>query len=437
MLRCLSSRTAAMVSDSQCQFLTWVRKASRSKKHHDQHNTAFQLKKDFNLSSSSISSGYTDRPPSLDRPQHGSPARLSLASLLADDPAEANRLLLACQDLGGFYLDLRSTELGERVMADADRLFRLGGDIFDLTEPEKREYDMAKFGGYYGYKGYRNRTLDTKEFYTVSKDDILDLPCPSTTCRPQPQPINSSRPLIKTYIQNSHAIISLVLSRLTSILNLPRGSLENIHRRDANSGDQIRWIKLQASKESRPLPEDDVLLDEHSDSNSVTLLFNRSGGLQFRSPQPEPPSHSAIIPKDNPISSSSPALNTTDFPQGPSTVTARWTPANPIPGHCIILMGEQLVKLTEGAVRANVHRVCALPGLQGTSPRYSLVYFSRPEDDVILKQLAGVPVVPKPVTTPKGVRERQSQCKRISKVFEGKEWMGWARAASPRLEQKR
>ncbi|KAK2848562.1 hypothetical protein FQN49_005605 [Arthroderma sp. PD_2] len=432
-----------MVSDSQCQFLTWVRKASRSKKHHHHlphhDEKAFQLKKDFNLSSSSISSYGTDRPSSLDGHRHGSPVRLSLARLIANDPAEIGRLLLACQDLGGFYLDLRSTELGEKVLSDADRLFNLGGDIFELPELEKREYDMTKFGGYYGYKGYRNRTLDIKEFYTVSKDDILDLPCLSQTCRPQPQPINSSRSLIKTYIQNSHDIISLVLSHLTSVLNLPPGSLENIHRRNANSGDQIRWIKLQASKESRPLPEDDVLLDEHSDSNSVTLIFNQSGGLQFRSPQPEPPSHSPIIHKDNPTTttttSSSPALdNTVDFSQGPPTPPARWTPANPIPGHCIILMGEQLVKLTDGAVRANVHRVCALPGIQGTSPRYSLVYFSRPEDDVILKQLAGIPVVPKPVTTPKGARERQSQCKRISKVFEG---MGWARASSPRLEQQR
>ncbi|KAM5434271.1 hypothetical protein MferCBS31731_006765 [Microsporum ferrugineum] len=429
-----------MASNSQRQFLTWARKASRPKRHHH-HNQTFEIEKDFNSSSSTISSDSTERQ-SLDRHHYSSAARLSLARLIADDSIEVDRLLLACRDLGGFYLDLRSTELGEEVMSDADRLFTLGENVFDLPEHEKRAYDMAKFGGYYGYKGYRNRTLDLKEFYTVSKDDILGLQCPTNACRPQPPSINSSRPLIQAYIRNSHAIISLILSRLTSALNLPPGSLESIHRRDANSGDQIRWIRLQASKEARPPPENDVLLDEHSDSNSVTLIFNQSDGLQFRSPQPEHSLHNLPIPRENPTittptnatASSSPNA-TVDFSQGPSTFSANWIPANPIPGHCIILVGEQLVKLTDGNVRANVHRVCAWSGIQGSSPRYSLVYFSRPEDDVILKQLAGIPVVPKSVTAPKGSRELQSQCKRLSKVFEGKEWMGWARSSSPRTKE--
>ncbi|EFQ97090.1 hypothetical protein MGYG_00133 [Nannizzia gypsea CBS 118893] len=439
-----------MVSNSQCQFLTWVRKASRSKKHHldhSHHQKAFEIEKDFNISSSSISSDGTERQ-SLDKcHQHtSSPARLSLSRLIADDAAEVDRLLLACRELGGFYLDLTSTELGENVISEADRLFTLGGDVFNLPENEKREYDMAKFGGYYGYKGYRNRTMDFKEFYTVSKDEILGIQCPTKAPQPQPPLIQSSRPLIQTYIRNSHAIISLILSRLATALDLPPESLENIHRRDANSGDQIRWIKLQASKEARPPPENDVLLDEHSDSNSVTLIFNQSGGLQFKSPQPDSSPHSYPIPRDNPtpaITSTAPTTNPTpspessvDFSGGPS-FPANWIPANPLPGHCIILMGEQIVKLTEGGVRANVHRVCAVPGMQGSSPRYSLVYFSRPEDDVILKQLAGIPVVPKPMTTPKSSREQPSQCKLIGKVFEGKEWMGWAKPSSPRFKQKR
>ncbi|KAG5207312.1 putative Oxidoreductase, 2OG-Fe(II) oxygenase family [Trichophyton interdigitale] len=435
-----------MVSNSQCQFLTWVRKASRSRKqHHLDHyqQKAFEIEKDFNFSSSSISSEGTERQ-SLDKNhQHNSsPAKISLARLIANDAAEADRLLLACRELGGFYLDLTAADLGEDVMSDADRLFGLGRDVFNLPEDEKKEYDMVKFGGYYGYKGYRNRALDFKEFYTVSKDEILGLQCPTKVPRPQPQPIQSSLPLIQTYIQNSHAIISLILSRLASALDLPPESLKNIHRRDANSGDQIRWIKLQASKEARPPPENDVLLDEHSDSNSVTLIFNQSGGLQFRSPQADSSLHNLPIPRGNPLTTTTTTLTTNptpspeptiDFSGGPN-LPANWIPVNPLPGHCIILMGEQLAKLTEGGVRANVHRVCAVPGTQASSPRYSLVYFSRPEDDVILKQLAGIAVVPKPMTAHKSSRELPSQCKRIGKVFEG---MGWVRPSPPRFKQKR
>ena len=34
------------------------------------------------------------------------------------------------------------------------------------------------------------------------------------------------------------------------------------------------------------------------------------------------------------------------------------------------------------------------PGAQGDYPRYSLVYFNRPEDDVVLKRLEGSAVIP-------------------------------------------
>lgn len=38
---------------------------------------------------------------------------------------------------------------------------------------------------------------------------------------------------------------------------------------------------------------------------------------------------------------------------------------------------------------SQIHRVVNPPGLQQDSTRYSLVYFSRPEDDVLLKVLDG------------------------------------------------
>jgi isopenicillin N synthase-like dioxygenase len=46
-----------------------------------------------------------------------------------------------------------------------------------------------------------------------------------------------------------------------------------------------------------------------------------------------------------------------------------------------------LVKFSSGNLRSNIHRVVAPPGEQGSVTRYSLVYFCRPEDDVVLKSL--------------------------------------------------
>ena len=48
-----------------------------------------------------------------------------------------------------------------------------------------------------------------------------------------------------------------------------------------------------------------------------------------------------------------------------------------------------MVKFTAGILRSNIHRVVNPPGEQGDSMRMSVVYFSRPENEVILKVLEG------------------------------------------------
>lgn len=53
-----------------------------------------------------------------------------------------------------------------------------------------------------------------------------------------------------------------------------------------------------------------------------------------------------------------------------------------------------MVKFTNGLLRSNIHRVVSPPGDQAKETRYSLVYFSRPEDDVVLKRLEGSDIIP-------------------------------------------
>ena len=146
------------------------------------------------------------------------------------------------------------------------------------------------------------------------------------------------------------------------------GGLKALHTMSTNSGDQIRFVKA-------PPQEFDVkgvALGEHTDFGSVTVLFNRLGGLQVR------------LPNDI-----EPMPATSDTPP-PSEAEARlcedgWSYVRPLPGHCIINLGDALVKFSSGILRSNVHRVVAAPGDQGSMTRYSLVYFCRPGDEVVLK----------------------------------------------------
>lgn len=52
-----------------------------------------------------------------------------------------------------------------------------------------------------------------------------------------------------------------------------------------------------------------------------------------------------------------------------------------------------MVKFTRGVLRSNTHRVVNPPGAQADSVRHSLVYFSRPNDEVLLKALRGSGVI--------------------------------------------
>jgi isopenicillin N synthase-like dioxygenase len=98
--------------------------------------------------------------------------RLSLAAL-GSNPAESVRLFQASKDLGFFYLDLRDDVEGERVLKEAESLFELALELFDLGRDELGKYDYKSRGSYMGYKGMGTSIIDEKgnldrnEFYNV------------------------------------------------------------------------------------------------------------------------------------------------------------------------------------------------------------------------------------------------------------------------------
>ena len=61
----------------------------------------------------------------------------------------------------------------------------------------------------------------------------------------------------------------------------------------------------------------------------------------------------------------------------------------------MVNLGDAMVKLTAGVLRSNIHRVINPPGEQGSHTRMSLVYFARPEDEVVLKALEGSTLIDK------------------------------------------
>lgn len=151
-------------------------------------------------------------------------------------------------------------------------------------------------------------------------------------------------------MQQSHALVNLLLNLLNHQLGLPHEKLSSLHRLASASGDQVRWVHAP------PQPMDDrkTSLGQHTDFGSVTVLFNRLGGLQVLPPNSD-----------------------------------EWCYVKPLRGHAVINLGDAMVKFSAGILRSNIHRVINPPGQQADHTRMSLVYFARPADDVILKALDG------------------------------------------------
>lgn len=111
----------------------------------------------------------------------------------------------------------------------------------------------------------------------------------------------------------------------------------------------------------QPKGDTNTSLLAHTDFGSVTLLWNVIGGLQ-------------ILP---------PGCGDSD----PDGVLAGWQYVKPEKGCIVVNMGDAMPVFSGGRIRSNLHRVTAAPGEQGSVVRYSVAYFMRPEDDVLMKCL--------------------------------------------------
>lgn len=156
--------------------------------------------------------------------------------------------------------------------------------------------------------------------------------------------------LFESYTLHCRAVIDCMLEHLNTHLELPAGTLAKLHRIYERSGDHVRFVQAPPSE----YDETRAQSAEHTDFGSVTVLFNWLGGLQIRLPD-----------------------------------SKEWVYVKPVPGSCIVNLGDALVKFTAGLLRSNIHRVVPPTGKQEGLNRNSLVFFSRPEDSVVLKRLKG------------------------------------------------
>ncbi|KAM0245315.1 hypothetical protein ACHAP5_005550 [Fusarium lateritium] len=280
-------------------------------------------------------------------------ARLSYNKLTSSDENEMKNVLRESQIEGFFYLDLTDIAMGQALLNDSENILELSKEALNLPLKDKMMFRAEKGKEMFGYKPAgavkntdRDSRPDTTEFFNVAKDHLLR----NSKSRNYPKEISEHQEELSKFVRKCHSLGLLILRILAEQLDLPPTEIVERNKISSFSGDHIRMTKMAAPSSSQ---SNTIGLPSHTDFGSVNVLFNWVGGLQIQSHDPGK--------------------------QG------EWAYVKPLPGHAIINLGDAMVKFSNGRLKSGKHRVVPLPGAQGRLDRYSLVYFLRPTDEVLME----------------------------------------------------
>ncbi|KAI0921350.1 hypothetical protein AcW2_006346 [Taiwanofungus camphoratus] len=269
----------------------------------------------------------------------------------------ASILLKAVREDGFFYVKNFNISQ-ERV----NRQFSIGKQFYELPLEEKLKYVPAGLdnGEYNGYVPAGRRILDPvsglrgrTEVYNIPKfNGDFNYDHPALILKYLPEIEEFSRSLHSEVLDPLHILLAIALE-------LPQDYFTNIHQYDVKSEDHLRYMKY-----SKFTPEENLKLGGlwgggHTDLGSFTLLFRQPvAGLQIKNHK-----------------------------------TGEWKWVKPQDGTLTVNTCDALSFLTGGYVKSTIHRVHVPPKDQQHVDRLGLLYFSRPNNQVVLSTIKQSPVL--------------------------------------------
>lgn len=306
--------------------------------------------------------------PTVDLARYGTP----------EGNAELAKILIGAVRTKGFFYVINYGISQEAV----DRQFAFGQEFYDLPLEEKLKYvpDLEN-GVYNGYRPAGRRVMGNGQVDKVEVWNMAStlLPSPSQDpsspvylsalgglthsktandghiTQPLPKPLKDNQAEIEAFSKGLHDKVLDPLNHLIALaLELPPDFLTRLHRWDVHDESHLRYMKY-----GRYSPAEVERLgsghwaDGHTDLGTITLLFR----------QPV----AALQIKDH--------------------ATGEWKWAKPLDGSLTVNTCDALSFLTGGYIRSTVHRVTLPPRDQRHVDRLGLLYFARPQNDLVLSTI--------------------------------------------------
>ncbi len=253
----------------------------------------------------------------------------------------AEEITKACGQWG--FLLLKSHPIPS---SDIEEMFSMGKMFFELPEDQKEPYPItSKSIGYVG--SFKDRGKDDKMsmwFGGVpgSLESNADMLPPFWHQHAQK---------IETFKHQCHSLIISLLECFAMALQLPeRDFFSNAHREDVGDGNSLRMILYPARSEMPSFEGLGSRMAEHTDSGSVTLLFQRAPGLEVLSPAGE------------------------------------WVQAPHMEDCILVNLGDTLSFWSSRQLKATLHRV-TFDSLSHDKERQTMAYFGKASPETVLQPI--------------------------------------------------
>lgn len=164
----------------------------------------------------------------------------------------------------------------------------------------------------------------------------------------------------RAFMASCHALSLRVLGLLEHALGMEPGTFSRTHTLWSPMGKCVfRMLHYPPIDNSEEYPDNVWRAGAHTDFSALTLLFQRPGetGLECAS---------------NPLSHRSDGI-------------IRYTPVDPEAGCISCNIGDMLMKMSDGRLLSNLHRVRMPLAESAASSRYSMAFFLQPDGDTVVE----------------------------------------------------